>query len=119
MRKSLSEVLRAQPKLPESELIFPTLNGNVRWNNWDKELKSLLAKADIRNPHEITAHSFRHSFISQLLSYGKQDIKIISHLVGHKNPTTTQGYVHLLGGMESNLASIETLPDYSTFPRDI
>lgn len=113
LRKSLRDLFQSLVRHPTSNLIFPTEAGRIRWNNWDRRLRPLLSSAPIRNTDEISFHVFRHTFISQLLAYGKQDIKTVSHLAGHSNLTTTQNYVHLLGSSQMNMTAVESLPDYS------
>ena len=113
MKKSLRDFLLSHQKHPGSSLIFPNTKGTLKWCNWDRRLKKILFDAPIRNPEKVSFHIFRHTFISQLLAYGKQDVKIVSHLAGHSNLTTTQNYVHLLESSQMSLEAIESLPDYS------
>ena len=110
MKKSLKELLGSLPKT--TNLVFPSEKGGLLLNNWNHRFARAVKDADIRNRQEVTAHVLRHTFISQLLAYGKVDIKTVSVLAGHKDLQTTQIYVHLLGGSEEHLKAIETLPDY-------
>lgn len=110
MRENLRVLLESRPKT--SDLVFPSERGGLLFNNWNHRFKRAVRDAKIRNKHEIGAHTLRHTFISQLLSLGKVDLKTVSVLAGHKDLQTTQGYVHLLGGSEEQLRAIESLPDY-------
>lgn len=110
MKESLKELLENLPKT--SSLVFPDQNGRLLLHNWNHRFSRAVRDAEIRNKHEITSHVLRHTFISQLISYGKVDMKRVSKLAGHKDLATTQIYTHLLGGDEEDLKAIENLPDY-------
>lgn len=57
-----------------------------------KILKSLAKKAGIEK--EVSPHTLRHSFATNLLNNGA-DLRIIQELLGHENLETTEIYSHL------------------------
>ena len=58
-----------------------------------KIVKTYALKADISK--NVTPHTFRHSFATQLLQNG-YDIRTVQELLGHKNLKTTMIYTHVI-----------------------
>lgn len=110
LKQSLRDVLHDLPRT--SRFVFATPDGTMRFHNLIRDLKYAMRNVKVHKAQEITPHVFRHTWISQMLQYGKVDIKMVSYLAGHRNLTTTQGYTHLLGGAEEQLKAVESLPDY-------
>jgi integron integrase len=83
---------------PASRLSLDPASGIMRRHHLDE---TVLQKA-IRNAaklvkidKEVTAHTFRHTFATQLLQNG-YDIRTIQELLGHKDVKTTMIYTHVL-----------------------
>lgn len=83
---------------PASRLSLDPASGVIRRHHLDesvlqKAIRSAVQRAKIDK--EVTAHTLRHSFATQLLQKG-YDIRTIQELLGHKDVKTTMIYTHVL-----------------------
>lgn len=73
--------------------VFLNRNGSkISRQGFFKILKKLCEKAGIKK--EVSPHTLRHSFATQLLNNGA-DLRVIQELLGHENLETTEIYSHL------------------------
>jgi len=75
---------------------------HLHWTSLSKALRVAVLKAGIRK--HVTAHTFRHTFATQLLLNGA-DIRTVQELLGHNDLKTTQIYTHVIGQHSSGTLS--------------
>ncbi|NQX82972.1 MAG: site-specific integrase [Flavobacteriaceae bacterium] len=94
----LSEVLISHLRdyyklyMPKVLLFEGLKGGRYSESSVQQIIKRAAIKSKIRK--NVTAHTFRHSFATHLISDGT-DIRIVQELLGHKSIKTTQIYTHI------------------------
>ena len=84
------EVLRAMPKIGDTNLVFPSSRNGIMSGfraYWDRMLLPEGVPAD------ITPHTLRHSFASVAADLGMSELTI-AILLGHTSQGVTAGYTH-------------------------
>ena len=75
---------------------------HLHWTLLTKALRAAVKGTGICK--HVTAHTFRHSFATQLLRNGT-DIRTVQELLGHSDIRTTQIYTHVIGQHASGITS--------------
>jgi integrase len=85
------EVLKALPKVKDNPYVIV---GGKSGKHLKNLRKPWIAICKATNLGGVRIHDLRHSFASFAAAQG-QPLLVIGKLLGHKNPATTQRYVHL------------------------
>ncbi|HBB44573.1 MAG TPA: hypothetical protein DCZ34_00405 [Clostridiales bacterium] len=90
--KKLLDLIKVLRQNPKSDYVIVSHNGKqIQSRAYQKSFENLLKKLHIKH---YGFHSLRHTFATRLLE-NKVDIKTISELLGHSNPSITLNrYVH-------------------------
>ena len=95
-KKALLDYLEVRPSLLKKNNIDKLFLNNhgkcITRQGFNYILKNILAKKDIHG--NITPHTLRHTFATDLLNNGA-DLKSIQELLGHTDITTTRIYTHV------------------------
>ncbi|MCL2818442.1 MAG: tyrosine recombinase XerC [Actinomycetia bacterium] len=95
--EKLETYLEQSRPLLEGKLSNPAVFLSSRGNRLSSDAIRRVVKFYARSAlgsDEITPHSFRHSFATDLLS-GGADLRTVQELLGHANLSTTQIYTHV------------------------
>ena len=82
----------------QGSYVFMTRNGKqwvARRQPWVDLLDRILKKEGVDLRHQVSLHTFRHTFATICLTRGI-DIKIVSEFLGHTTVRMTKKYLHLL-----------------------
>jgi len=93
-----SKQLRWQYVFPSTKISINKRTGTgTRYHRSPQFINRAIAKAVARTKidKKVSAHTFRHSFATQLLQNG-YDIRTVQELLGHKNLKTTMIYTHVI-----------------------
>jgi integrase len=93
LSKRALEVLRSMLEGdPKGEWLFPGRKRGKPIHNFQTAWISILREAKLEN---FRIHDLRHTFASIAISYG-MGIKQVGEMLGHKDPTCTHRYAHLM-----------------------
>ena len=87
-------LVRVRPRLAALSLGTPALFLNQRGSRLSRQsIWQIISDAAIaaKINHEVSPHTFRHSFATHLLE-GGADVRVVQELLGHASVTTTQIY---------------------------
>ena len=106
---------RSAPKTAKSPLFTSTSNrskgGRIATTTISTMIKELLVNAGY-DSRRLTAHSLRHTSATSSLKANGCNIYMTQKLLGHKSPTTTEGYVHDDQDIQAELEGRKQIYDY-------
>lgn len=113
---------RSAPKTAKSPLFTSTSNrskgGRIATTTISTMIKELLVNAGY-DSRRLTAHSLRHTSATSSLKANGGNIYLTQKLMGHKSPTTTEGYVHDDANLQNELEGRKQIYDYLFTGKDI
>ncbi len=93
-RRAIKKYLKIRPKfLPKDDNLFLSKSGRCLKADCIREILQKYIEMIARCPG-YSVHSIRHSFATHLLENGC-DLRALQIMMGHKNLSTTQLYIHL------------------------
>ena len=97
--------------------VFQNENGNTLYNNLYSRFKQILKRTSIKRQEEVSIHTLRHTWISQMIYHGVP-IKQVSVMAGHKSLNTTAKYAHLIGDPKTLHYHLKRMPDFGKNTQD-
>lgn len=104
--EAIREYLKARPATEGKEPLFTSISDRNNGGRLTTKSISRIAKDSLRaagmDSKRLTAHSFRHTAGTQALKNG-YSLGQVQKVLRHKDPRTTEGYVHILDREGNNM----------------